>query len=195
MRGSLSPASANSRQLPYGSGAGRDPTGGMEILACRASALRRMANDTSNADSRVNSPSGSDDVPSPKIKHLRLRSHLIRSIDSQDLSQLGLLCPPIAPAGLACHVNSVGLGKLYLRRVGAGLSAPSAASKPGTAGPLGATSGPRTTGSQRTTTVIAGPSSAQLTGQVEADVAGHRDRSGLSDTEEVTPTPRGAGQP
>jgi hypothetical protein len=49
----------------------------------------------------------------------------------------------------------------------------------------GATSGPRTTGAQRTRTVTVGLSSAQLTDQAEADVAGRRDAPRLPRTEEV----------
>jgi hypothetical protein len=49
----------------------------------------------------------------------------------------------------------------------------------------GATSGPRTTGPQRTTSVTVGLSSAQLTDQAEADVAGRRDAPRLPDTEEA----------
>ena len=52
-------------------------------------------------------------------------------------------------------------------------------------GHVGATSGPRTTGAQRTRTVTVGLSSAQLTDQAEADVAGRRDAPRLPDTEEV----------
>jgi hypothetical protein len=52
-------------------------------------------------------------------------------------------------------------------------------------GHIGATSGPRTTGSQRTITVIAGLSSAQLSAQAEAGVAGQRGPPWLSDTEAV----------
>jgi hypothetical protein len=62
-------------------------------------------------------------------------------------------------------------------------------------GHIGATSGPRTTGPQWTTTVIAGPSSAQLAGQAEADVAGRRDPRQVSDTEEDAGSPRRCGIP
>jgi hypothetical protein len=50
-------------------------------------------------------------------------------------------------------------------------------------GHIGAKSGPRTTRAQRTTTVISGPSSAQLIGQIWADAAGPRGPPGLSDRE------------
>jgi hypothetical protein len=53
-------------------------------------------------------------------------------------------------------------------------------------GHTGATSGPRTTGPQRITTVIAGPSSAQLSGHTRAGVAGRRDPPGISDTDRLT---------
>jgi hypothetical protein len=62
-------------------------------------------------------------------------------------------------------------------------------------GHTGATSGPRSTGLQRTTPVTTGPLSAPLIDQMRADVAGRLDDLALPDTEEVTPTPRAAGQP
>jgi hypothetical protein len=54
-------------------------------------------------------------------------------------------------------------------------------------GHIRATSGPRTTRSQRTTTVIIGPPSTQLSRHTPPPTAGRRDLSGLSDTEEVAP--------
>jgi hypothetical protein len=53
-------------------------------------------------------------------------------------------------------------------------------------GHIGATSGPRTTGSQRTTTVNTGTPSAHLSGQTQAGVAGHNDPPQVPDTEGVT---------
>jgi hypothetical protein len=143
--GPRSLASLNSCQLPYDSGAGRDPTGGMEMPTCRASALRRLVNDTPKADSRANSPSRSDEIPLLKIKHLCLRSHLILSIDSQDLSQFGLLCPQqhqqvqLPTSILSASIN-------YTSRCVGKLVCPRACCTSGRWGHIGATSGPRTTG-------------------------------------------------
>jgi hypothetical protein len=53
-------------------------------------------------------------------------------------------------------------------------------------GHIGATSGPRTTGSQRTTTVTSGPASCQFTSHIRPDSAGRRQRPAVPDTEEVT---------
>src|SRR5215217_3488078 len=55
-------------------------------------------------------------------------------------------------------------------------------------GHIGATSGPRSIGSQRTTPVTIGQTTAQLTEQTQPSAAGHRDRPAVPDTEEVTPT-------
>jgi hypothetical protein len=49
----------------------------------------------------------------------------------------------------------------------------------------GATSGPRTTGSQRTTAVTSGPASSQLTGHIRPGSAGRRKCPTVPDTEEV----------
>ena len=49
----------------------------------------------------------------------------------------------------------------------------------------GATSGPRSTGSQRTTPVTIGHTTAQLTEQTRPSAAGHRDRPAVPDTEEA----------
>jgi hypothetical protein len=51
-------------------------------------------------------------------------------------------------------------------------------------GHTGATSGPRTTGLQRTTTVTSGPAFCQLIGESRASAAGHH-HPALPDTEEV----------
>ena len=51
-------------------------------------------------------------------------------------------------------------------------------------GHIGATSGPRTTGSQRTTTVTSGPASCQFTSHIRPDSAGRRQRPAVPDTEE-----------
>jgi hypothetical protein len=53
-------------------------------------------------------------------------------------------------------------------------------------GHTGATSGPQTTGSQRTTAVTTGPGSSQLTRQTSHGAAGRRSPHGISDTERVT---------
>ena len=53
-------------------------------------------------------------------------------------------------------------------------------------GHTGATSGPRTTGSQRTTPVTPGPVSQQFTARKRSGIAGHQHRPALPDTEEVT---------
>jgi hypothetical protein len=47
-----------------------------------------------------------------------------------------------------------------------------------------ATSGPRMTGSQRTTAVSSGPASCQLTGHIRPDSAGLRKGRAVPDTEE-----------
>jgi hypothetical protein len=52
-------------------------------------------------------------------------------------------------------------------------------------GHTGATSGPRTTGLQRTTPVTTGPLSAHLTTRVGTCTAGHADRPAFPDTEEA----------
>src|SRR5512132_4031674 len=52
-------------------------------------------------------------------------------------------------------------------------------------GHVGATSGPRATGSQRTTPVNTGPPSAEVTGHTPPPAAGRRDPPEISDTEEV----------
>ena len=112
---------------------------------CRASALRRLVNDTPKADSRANSPSRSDEIPLLKIKHLCLRSHLILSIESQDLSQFGLLCPQqhqqvrLPTSILSASIN-------YTSRCVGKLVCPRACCTSGRWGHIGATSGPRTTG-------------------------------------------------
>src|SRR5918994_7022598 len=53
-------------------------------------------------------------------------------------------------------------------------------------GHIGATSGPRSTGSQRTTPVTIGHTTAQLTEQTRPSAAGHRDRPAVPDTEAHT---------
>jgi hypothetical protein len=53
-------------------------------------------------------------------------------------------------------------------------------------GHIGATPGPRTTGSQRTTPVNTGPPSAEVTGLIPPPAAGRRDPPEISDTEEIT---------
>jgi hypothetical protein len=55
-----------------------------------------------------------------------------------------------------------------------------------TGGANGATSGPRTTGSQRTIPVNTGPPSAKVTGHTPPPAAGRRDPREIPDTEEVT---------
>ena len=59
-------------------------------------------------------------------------------------------------------------------------------------GHIGATSGPRTTGSQRTTAVTSGPASCQLTGHIRPDSAGRRKRPAVPDTEAVMGAAPGA---
>jgi hypothetical protein len=68
-----------------------------------------------------------------------------------------------------------------------GLANPRADGPVLTWGHVGATSGPRSTGSQRTTPVTIGQTTAQLTEQTRPSAAAHRDRPAVPDMEEVMP--------